>query len=241
MSRRTQILCLLALLPACGESCACGGGGDLATVPARDAKAVAPAGAAPSADASQMLGTEPPPSAALLAMRNTLVPNEDSDQRKKLENAAAKIDGTSDLGDPRPAESFRRALPDRVGHYIAEGAALTGTTIAEAGTATTAARRYRSGESLMNVKITDTADAPGVRRELAEQLAMTGNAPTGHQRGRIDGAITGVLAYHENVRASRAMALIGGRFLVEVMVEQADEEDVAWSAIEAIDAKALKR
>lgn len=174
-------------------------------------------------------------------MRNTLVPNEDSDEREKLERAAAKIDGTSDLGDPWPAERFRRALPESVGDYRADGAALTGQTAAEGGTATTVARRYRSGKSFMNVKITDTADAPGVRRELAEQLAMTGNAPTGHQRGRIDGAVAGVLAYHENVGASRAMALLAGRFLVEVMVEHADEKDAAWSAIEALDAKALKR
>jgi len=174
-------------------------------------------------------------------MRNQLVPNEDADEFKKLERAAAKIDGTKDLGDPWPAERFRRALPDRVGDYLADGAALTGVTPAEAGTATTVARRYRSGKSLMNVKVTDTADAPGVRRELAEQLVMTGNEPTGHQRGRIDGPIAGVLAYHEKVGASRAMALVAGRFLVEVMVEHADEKDAAWSAIEALDAKALKR
>jgi hypothetical protein len=174
-------------------------------------------------------------------MRNQLAPNDDEAQRQTLEQAAAKIDGTTDLGEPIAAERFQRALPDRIGSYLADGAAQVGQTPAEAGTATTAARRYKTGASVMNVKITDTADAPGVRRELAEQLAMVGNAPTGHQRGRTKGAIAGVLAYHENVRASRAMALVSGRFLVEVMVEQADDEDAAWSAIEALDTKVLKR
>jgi hypothetical protein len=249
MSRALKAVALTLALSACGDSCGCG-----KVVP----EAKPSASAAPQSNAAQSNAAQPDvvqpgvagagsPSAApslppeLLAMRNQLVPNPDEEERAKLEAAAAKIDGVKDLGDPRPAARFESALPAQVGDYRADGPAVTGTSPAEAGTATVAARRYRDGESLMNVKITDTADAPSLRRELAQQLAMTGNAPTGGQRGRIAKGISGVLAYHEAARASRAVALVSGRFLVEVMVEQASDEEVAWSAVEALELKRLQR
>jgi hypothetical protein len=240
----TRILCLLVLLPACADSCSCGSGHGAENDDRQSGTGTRVAGAGAGASASAAAGAsghEPPLPPELLALRNSLEPIPDQADRAELEKAAREIDTASSLGEPLPGTRFASALPDRVGDYRAEGPAQAGVTPAEAGTATIAARRYRSGQSLMNVKITDTAASPTLRRELAEQLPMIGNAPTGHQRGRLEDGVPGLLAYHEKARASRAMALVSGRFLVEVMVEQASEQDAAWSAIEALDRKSLRR
>lgn len=179
-------------------------------------------------------------SAQLEAMRVRLDPLPESEERKSLEQAASTIDGERDLGEPISGTKLVGALPSKIEGYSADDAAKMGTTAAAGGTATVVSRRYRAGDSVMNVKVTDTADAPDLRRELAEQLTMVGNAPSGHQKGKLAGAVPGIVAYHDDARASRAMALMSGRFLVEVMVDKTTTKDIAWSAIEALDEKTLK-
>lgn len=239
MSSRTLAIVLALLLPACADSCGCGATGSPEAKPSTGAKA--------DGSGAQTTGQPRTPeeleqvAAKLEAMRSKLVPMPESDERERLATAASKIDVTRDLGDPLKPERFVGALPEKVGDFRAEGAAQTGSTPAELGTATVAARRYRSGKSLMHVKITDTANSPGLRRELTEQLTMVGNEPSGDQKGKLENGIPGASAYHANARASRATALLAGRFFVEVMVEDTERPDVAWTAVLALDGKALPR
>ena len=241
MRPRTRIALLALLLPACtdGWGCASDSVGSEPSGAAKVDERGAPA--ANTATGGPSVARDPEVvSAQIKAMQSELTPMPDTPERKKLERAAGSIDGAKDLGDPIAAARFVGALPEKVGAYRADAAPQTGSTPAEVGTATVVSRRYRDGESVMHVKVTDTADAPGLRRELAEQLTLVGNAPSGHQRGQLERNIPGVVAYHEAARASRALALVSKRFLVEVMVEAAPSEDVAWSAIAALRAKELE-
>lgn len=242
MKSRLRTAIVWLLLPACADSCACGEQ-QAGTEPASAVQPPPPldaGGPSPGASSASSGAREPEVLPEQLeALRTRLEPMPETKERKRLEKAAAAIDGERDLGDPIAAPKLAEALPKKVGAYVADEAVHSGTTPAMAGTATVAARSYRAGESVMNAKITDTADAPDLRRALAEQLTLLGNAPSGHQRGYLEGDVAGVLAYHEAARASRAMALVRGRFLVEVMVDKTESRDIAWSAIKALDEKPL--
>ena len=240
MSSRIQVIALALLLPACTDSCSCGGGKAADSKPSTSASAEGRAGQAAAGTAGAPADLERMDE-KLEAMRNKLMPMPEGEERDRLVTAASKIDVARDLGDPRKPESFAGALPDHVGDFRADGPVQTGSTPAELGSATVAARRYRSGKSLMHVKITDTADSPGLRRELTEQLTMVGNEPSGGQKGQVENGIPGAVAYHQSAHASRATALLAGRFFVEVMVEETSSPDVAWTAVQALDLKALPR
>lgn len=227
MNRRTRILCLVALLPACADSCGCG-----EHKVTSSKAAVAGAGSAGASGTSAEAGAGGDPYKHL---RNELKPMPESDLRRELERAAKAIDGKSDLGAPIGVAKIAAALPDEIEDYEAVGPAHTGTTPVELGEATLATRQYKQGQALMNLKITDTADAPQLRAELVPQLTALGNAPTGEQKGAIDDDVAGISAYHAKVNASRALALIGGRFLVEVMIDNTIKPDDAWTAITELD------
>jgi len=237
MRSSLAIVALALALPACAESCGCGE--QAARAPAQPVPARAAGGAAGAASEPQLPVDSEAAAAQTAAMRVQLSEMPETGEREALEKAASGIDGVRDLGEPIAGTKLTGALPSKIEGYAAEGPAQAGTTAAEAGTATVVSRRYRAGASTMNVKVTDTADAPGLRREIAEQLTLVGNAPSGHQRGQLAGSVPGVVAYHDEARASRAMALMAGRFLVEVMVDDTAKKDIAWSAVQALDGKAL--
>jgi len=244
MRLRILTTALALLLPGCLDSCDCGShaGSSRETGSVADPQAPnqAAGGHGRETDAQSLAANEKR-LAQLEAMRVQLAPLPEGEEREKLARAASAIDGTADLGEPIQSERILSTLPERVGEYKADGSAKAGSTPAGAGTATVIARQYRSGASIMNVKVTDTADAPDLRRELSEQLVLVGNKPSGNQEGRVEDGVPGVVAYHADARANRAMALIGGRYLVEVMVHDAPSTDVAWGAVMAIDRKPLSR
>lgn len=232
MNRRFRVLCLLALLPACADSCGCGEQ-QVARKPA--VAGAGSAGASGSGTSAQGgAGGDP-----YKHLRNELKPMPESDLKQQLEQAAKAIDGKSDLGAPIGGATLAKVLPDDIEDYEATGPARTGTSPAELGEATVASRQYKQGKALMTVKITDTSDSPQVRAELVPQLTAIGNAPTGEQRGAIDDGVVGITAHHAQVNASRAIALVGGRFLVEVMVDNTIKPDDAWTAVIELDADDL--
>jgi hypothetical protein len=220
----------VALLPACADSCGCGDS-------AKPKKPVVSASNSGGASGTSGDGAGGPSSGPdpYKHLRNQLKPMPESDLKQELEAAAKKIDVTRDLGTPIEAKLFASALPDEIDDYTAIGAAATGVTPAQLGQATVATRRYKQGNAVMNVKITDTADAPQLRAEFAPQLTSVGNAPTGEQTGAIEDDIAGIRAYHAKVNASRALALISGRYLVEVVVDNAIKPDDAWLAVTELD------
>lgn len=228
MTRWTRTLCLVALLPACADSCGCS---DATKKPAASA---AHSGGASGTSADGAGGLSPGPD-PYKHLRNQLKPMAESELKQDLEAAAKKIDVTRDLGTPIDAKLFAKALPDEIDDYQAMGATSTGVTPSQLGQATVATRRYKQGAAVMNVKITDTADAPQLRAEFVPQLTSVGNAPTGEQTGAIEGDVAGIRAYHVKVKASRALALISGRFLVEVVVDNAIKPDDAWTAVTELD------
>lgn len=236
MTRWTRTLCLVALLPACADSCSCGQRADSSVAPK-----TAPAPVKAPSDGPVLGVNEEHYTDEAEKLRGKLTPMPDSEQRKALEAAANAIDVTKDQGDPIDAKRLAAVLPKSIDDYEPVGPARIGTTPAELGTATVAARQYKDGKALINLKITDTADAPALRRDLAAQLTGVGNEPTGSQTGVLEDDVPGVRAYHEANNASRASALIGGRFLVEVMVDNAIEQDDAWTAIEEIERDELER
>jgi hypothetical protein len=241
MNRRVRILWLVALLPACGDSCGCGerpvtGGVAGGATAASTAPSVATGdGAVGHGDG---IGEERYSDEAQ-KLRRRLAPMADSDERRQLEAAAKAIDATSDLGDPVDGKLLAGALPKSVEDYQPLGQAQTGVTPAELGSATVAARAYKDGKAQLNLKITDTTDAPSLRRDLSVQLTSVGNAPTGSQTGALEDGMPGVRAYHAESKVSRASALIAGRFLVEALVDNAVEEDDAWTAIREVEQAGL--
>lgn len=226
MNRRFRLLCVLALLPACADSCGCG--------ESKAAQKVAGSAGVSGTSAQGGAGGDP-----YKHLRNELKPMPESELKRELEQAAKAIDGKSDLGTPISGATLAKGLPDEIDDYEASGPARTGNMPAELGEASVASRQYKQGKALLSLKITDTADAPQVRAELIPQLTAIGNAPTGEQKGAIDDDVVGISAYHAKVNASRAVALIGGRFLVEVMVDDTIKPDDAWTAVSELDADDL--
>jgi hypothetical protein len=202
--------------------------------------AVAVGGAAGTSAASPTAGMGEAPD-PYKDRRNQLAPMPESELRGELETIAQTIDVQQDLGAALAPAVMAKALSDKLGDYSAVGPASTGTTPAELGEATVAARQYKQGNARLNLKITDTAHAPQVRADFVPQLTSVGNAPTGEQSGALEHGIAGVRAFHKEQNVSRAVALLGGRLFVEALVENAVKPDDAWRAITALDAGELTR
>lgn len=231
MNRRTWTLCFLALLPACADSCGCGE--QAAKKPGGVSAGGAGGASGTSATAAAQGGDTGPDPYKLL--RNELKPMPESDLRSDLEAVAKKIDVKKDLGAALDPAAMAKALPDTLDDYAAMGPARTGTTPGQLGEATVASRQYKQGKAILNLKVTDTAHAPQLRADFVPQLTSIGNLPTGEQTGALEDDIPGVRAYHASVNASRAIALIGGRFLVEALVDNTVKPDDAWTAITELD------
>lgn len=234
MSSRTWLTALALLLPACADSCSCAGTGSGSATVTTSSTTTAPAPQVP-VDGGLVENLLP----EVAAMRHSFSPMPDSEAKRALERAAQAIDVTSDLGEPVDGSTLAKALPDDVEGYDASGKPQVSSAPAELGAAPFAALMYRDGKAVMNLKLTDTAKAPALRRDLAAALTTVGNAPTGNQTGALRDDVPGMHAYLEKANVSRAAALVAGRFLVEVLVDNAADKDDAWTAIGEVERDSL--
>lgn len=159
----------------------------------------------------------------------------ESSKRRDIEQAMVGVDWSAVLGEPAASTSIASALPDKIRDFRAADEAKAGEAPADSGTLSFASRRYERGQKIMNLKITDTAQAPATRQAIEEQLLSIGNEPTGQQQGDVLKGSPGFRAFHASDRVSRAAALLGGRFLVEVLVDRTDDANDAWDAIATLD------
>jgi hypothetical protein len=131
-------------------------------------------------------------------------------------------------------KELQRLLSDKVGPLRADGDA-TSIVRNDAGSAlAVAARKYKAGNLEAHIKVTDTALLPGARRVVSSRLALAGNEATGAESGAFVRGYPVVLAHYDAQKVSRASALIGNRYLVQVMVQGAEHSDDALRYLEAI-------
>jgi hypothetical protein len=222
----------LALASGCVRACDCGAteaneplpdgdAGVTQSTPRLESTAGAPAGAdgAPGRTLDRVAFTPAPDSKltrALLAAREEI-------ERDKVYD---KLD--------EPAV-IAQVLGDQLGALRAVGTVSAGARAGSSTEIVMAARNYSAGEQRVRVKIIDTAISPEARRAVSEHLAMIGNEAAGNQRGVLVRGQPAVVAHFAEQRASQASALIGNRYLVQVMVNEPPKPDAALDVIEQLD------
>lgn len=228
MRRSLLQLVLLSSLLGCGESCGCEGeSAQLAAAPTPIAAPKAPALTRGDAGAKRVISEDKQ--------------LEDPELRAQIEAARAEVDWQADLGALIEPEKLGAALPDQLGSFKARApSAVAQRTNGEADTQI-AVREYDGGTRNARIKITDTANVPALRASLDERLLVVSGAGSGNQHGAVIAGAPGIEAFHEKARISRAVALLQGRYLVEIIVRETDEAGDARKLLEAIKPPASAR
>ena len=102
-----------------------------------------------------------------------------------------------------------------------------------------ATREYRDGRKALRVKITDTSQAASIRQQFTEQLLQVGNEVAGNQRGVVLGGAPAVQSFYPKRRTSRAVLLVGARYLIEIEVDDTAAADDAAKVAQALNLQPL--
>lgn len=232
--RNAWLLIGVTLLGGCVRSCGCGGSRPASGNPSEGEAgetAAAPSEAQPSAGASAE------PSAGPGRTRDTqeFTPAPDSKLTRQLIAARDAIDKGKVFAKIGAPAEIAAVLSDKLGEFHAMGAASATTREGSGTSVAIAARNYVAGKHGARVKIIDTALSPTARRAVSEHVAEIGNDAAGNQHGTFVRGYPAVVADFGDDHASRASALIGDRYLVQVMVREPTSPGQALQVIELLD------
>lgn len=213
---------LLVLIGACANTC---GGGRQGAAPS--APAIAPAAPKPGATETSAIN-EPHPA---------WQPAADTELTRRLRAAQAEIETDRTFGELASTTKLGAVLPSKIGELSAEGAVASTEQRSGPAQFVAVARNYVLGAASARVKITDTAQMPSARHVLSSHLALIGNEAAGHEHGAFVREAPALLAHGDAY--SRAIALVGGRFLVQINVQGSADPNAAQSLLEKLDWSAL--
>lgn len=232
----------LIAFSGCADSCSCRPGAEGAAAPVLEQKTAAgsaaptPASASGSAPGTAQAGSAaPPPTTSGPAW----VPAADSELTRRLRGAQKAIEQDQAFEKLATPQSLEHVLSDKLGALKADGKVTSTARSTDKNDLIVAARNYRSGETNVRVKITDTAGLPSARRVVSNRLTLIGNESAGDERGAFVRGYPSVLGHVDPQRISRGTALIGGRYLVQIMVQGAAHADDAQRFLEQLDWSAL--
>lgn len=232
------VLAMLVLSAACTDSCACGEGETASS-------GIEPAGNAPNAANAGAASVETParPDAGPAAVsRLSWTPAPDSELTRKLQAAKAALETDEVYPELAKQESLAKLLADELAGFTAIAKAATTVRAGDEAELAVAARNYRNGPKTMRIKVTDTAKLPGARRAVSGRLTMIGNEAVGNERGVfIRGNNPAVIAHYQQQRVSRASAMVGNRYLFQVLINNTDQAEEALRVLEQIELAKLGR
>ena len=230
--RASAIWLVLIVSSGCADSCACGrkvsGGAAPATTTTPEGKAGAGAGAV-KPGAGQAGGAAPAPN------RPAWQPAPDSPLTRQLRGAQKVIEQDQMFDKVSDPKTLERAFGDKLGKLQADGPASSTLRTTDKNDLAVSARNYRGGETTVRVKITDTAKLPTARRVVSNRLTLIGNEAAGDEHGMFVRGYPAVSGHFDAQKVSRATALIGGRYLVQIMVQGAEHPDDALRYLDLVD------
>jgi hypothetical protein len=213
---------VLAVLAGCADACG-----------AKPAEPPAPKPAATTATAADPAAVKTPP--APVPPRPAWQPAPDSEMTRQLRAAQAAIEQDHAFDKLASEKQLRSALGNKIDEFAADGDASSSAGGDGPAKLAVAARNYKSGTSLARVRITDTGLLPTARRTVSGHLTLVGNEAAGHEVGAFVRGYPAVLGHYDTQHMSRATALIGERYLVQITVESAAQPDAAQHLLEALD------
>ena len=213
----------LALIASsgCADSCSCRHEEDAASPESQALTAGQAAPAAAKPKGGQAGTAAPSPN------RAAWVPAPDSELTQRLRAAQTSIERDQVFDKPADPASLERVLGDKLGALKADDKPASTTRSSDKTDLVVAARNYRGGTTNVRVKITDTAELPNARRVVSNRLTLIGNQAAGDERGSFVRGYPTVLGHFDEQKISRVSALVGGRYLVQVMVQGAEHPDDA--------------
>jgi hypothetical protein len=222
----TRIAGVALALAACAAACA----KRAQSVPAAPAPAAAAIKSAGQPQTIVHLPTPPHPAW-------TAAP--DSEETRSLRAAQTSIDEDPKFEKLAAEKDLRRVLGDAIGAFTAQGEIESAAAPDPAAPLVVAARNYKSGASEARVKLTDTGLLPSARHAVSSHLVLVGNDVAGHEAGAFVRGYPAVLAHYDADQKSRATALIGNRYLVQITVDASPQPDAARQLLERLDWSSL--
>jgi hypothetical protein len=227
-----RVLAVLLFASGCTDSCACGEGGR--DEPGAKTPQPAAAGRSAASPSGEAAGGGAAPQIGEAA---SWQPAPDSQLTRQLAAAKQALETSEAEVEPKLTDGklLARPLADRLGTLQAENA--TSSTVREGSDAKLAvsARNYKQGSMSVRVKITDTGMLPNARGVVSRRLTMIGSEAVGNERGAFVRGYPAVIAHFPDQKVSRASAVIGSRYLVQVMVRGATDAEDALRVIEQLD------
>jgi hypothetical protein len=214
---------MLLLIGACANTC----GTQAKTASPSAPASASPAQAAPGATAAS----------AVSESRPTWHPAPDSEVTQRLRAAQTEIERDRKFDGPASAAELSAVLPAQIGDFAADGEVAATEQHDSAAPFVAVARNYINGPLSARVKITDTAQLPSARRTLSSHLALIGNEAAGGEHGAFARDAPALLSHGDSY--SRATALVGNRYLVQINTQGGTDPNAAQSLLEHLDWSAL--
>jgi hypothetical protein len=238
VSERRRDLLLVAVLLAlsgCVRSCSCEGENAASSGASVEKPVTQPSPSAETSlsaeelDAAKQLSAavsarakeEPPPPPADVS---AVFPDAASDRKERIDEQArlsalqqrlaAKTIGKADELSTR--EALLPLLADSAHGFKAEAAALDGMSEAGDSPVRVVSRMYKKGDAKLYVKVTDTYKAAFMRDPVLARLTQQNPAADGYLHGRVVAGYPAVAQYYPKTQSSQLMALVGGRYVVEI-------------------------
>lgn len=190
----------------------------------------------------------PPPDGGVRVQRAAWTPAPDSLLTRQLKAAKSVIDAGKIYDKLTPEKKLGGALGKKILDYETT-TEVSARTLGEGKTrVASAARNYRSGDTEIRVKLTDTGLTATARSAVSRRLDQLGNISTGSERGGFVRGYPVILQSFPVRRVSRLRGLVGDRYLLQIMVRNTDDpeaavkvmEGMAWSSIARAEGKLPK-
>jgi hypothetical protein len=233
---RLAISIVLSLSWGCADSCSCGERG----APPERATGTAPertATPAHTSDTPRASQQSPAPQVSPSAPAWTPAPK--SALRRKLEAAQKAIENGRVYPQLVSEKVLGSPLGTRLGKLQAQGEISSVVQSSTEVKFVSASRIYAAGEKTVNVKITDTGMLPAVRKSVASKLTMLGNEISGSGRGMLMRGQPAIIEHFDKEKVSRGTALVGDRYLLQILVRGADDPYEALQVLEQLDFSSL--
>ncbi len=134
-------------------------------------------------------------------------------------------------GEPVPVQTLQRYAPDAFAGAKATGPAKLQTLpMTNGGTLTLVRREYRKDDRRVQLEITDTLNAPRLRRLVTSQQGANRGTGQGTFRGAAIGGQPALRQWHGPSQTALVNLVVGDRFLINVRVSPAGNDVPATEA-----------
>lgn len=157
----------------------------------------------------------------------------------KAGEALSKGMGQKELGPVVNWRELQPFAPDKLGEFVAEGELDGSTGSMGAMKVSSVKRRYKAGESRLQLEISDTSLVPMLRAGFAMAAQVQEDSTRGVKKGITVEEQPGMLEWRKSGKRGKLALLVGGRFIVNLRLRPTEDPEAVIKLAKELELKKL--